>query len=228
MAAREQLCSTEGCGRPAAFRTTSNPTWCVDCLNDILAGLGLEPAVPFPGRNEYWRTTRCLTCGAECDYRLEYLLELRSRREPSCRRCFWAARAPHIAYPRGPGSRERLIGLLEDNGFEAVEEITPLASLENALITRCKRCGRQEAKRPGDIGWGCSCRRNGKSASTPSPSKGKQKDLLCESEKEALKWWDHDANDEADFNTLTVRARRVCQWGYAPNADTNSPPQFSR
>nr|WP_284984407.1 zinc-ribbon domain-containing protein [Arthrobacter sp. efr-133-TYG-118] len=66
--------------------------------------------------------------------------------------------------------------------------------------------------RPGDIGWGCSCRRNGKSASTPSPSKGKHKDLLCESENEALRWWDHDANDEIDFNTLTVRARRVCHW----------------
>jgi hypothetical protein len=211
VAAGDQLCSTEDCGKPGAFRTMSKPTWCTDCLNDIVAELGLEPVVPFSGPKKYWRT-RCLRCNAECDYRFEYLLELRGRNGPVCRRCFWRAQATLIGYSEKPVNREQLAELLQVNGFEPVEDLTSIASYEHALITRCKRCGRQEARRPGDLGWGCNCQRNPKSGSTPKPSNGKQKDLLCDSENDALQWWDYEANDDASFKTVTLRAQRVCHW----------------
>lgn len=216
MATREQLCSTEGCGKQAAFTTRTKPAWCVGCLTDILAGLGMDPIAEFPGKNGRW-LTRCRSCGAECDYRLGYLLELRTREEPACRRCFWtgwAEMANRLSGITSPVSAQVLREHLDTSGFDPVEQIVGLPSDNHPVLTRCRLCGRQEAQRPGDIGWGCACTRNGPSSSPTAgkPRGGRSKNLLADSGNTALTWWDHEANNDTALQTATLRARRECRW----------------
>lgn len=216
MATREQVCSTDGCGKEAAFTTRTKPAWCLVCLTDILAGLEMDAVAEFPGKTGRW-LTRCRACGAECHYRLDYLLELRTRDEPACRRCFWtgwAAMANRMSGITDPVSANVLREHLHTNGFDAVEEIVGLPSDNHPVLTRCRICGRQEAQRPRDIAWGCTCTRNGPSSSPVAgkPRGGRTKNLLADSGDPALAWWDHDANTAAVLQTVTLRAHRTCLW----------------
>ncbi|NMR30918.1 zinc-ribbon domain-containing protein [Crystallibacter degradans] len=212
--AKDQVCSTEGCGKPAAFTTRSKPAWCTDCLTGILAELDLVPLGDFPGQNERWLTC-CRNCGGECHYLLKYLLELRTRDEPACRRCYWTAWAEHANKMAGGGSGpvgvDELRQMLDRKGFDPVEPLVPLPSANHPVITRCRLCGRQEAKRPGE--FNCTCTRNA-APQRPKPAAraGKTKNLLIDSGHPALTWWDHEANSEADLQTVTLRAHRVVQW----------------
>jgi ribosomal protein S27AE len=80
----------------------------------------------------------------------------------------------------------------------------------------------------GDIGWGCSCSRNVR-ADTPTSAKAlvvparnirsvnpastiPSRQLLADSDDPAREWWDHDRNDEANYQTVTLRASRTAQW----------------
>lgn len=212
--AKDQFCLSRGCGKPAAFTTRTKPAWCTDCLTAILAELDLVPLGDFPGQHERW-LTRCRSCNAECHYLLKYLLELRTRDEPSCRRCFWNEWAEEANLMAGGGSGtvsvDRLRHMLDRNGFDPVEPLVPLLSDNHPVITRCRICGRQEARRPGDIGWGCPCTRNAVS-SVPKKPAGSTKNLLIDSGNLALKWWDHEANPESELRTVTVLARREAHW----------------
>lgn len=82
-------CAEPGCERPGAFRTTSRPTWCDAHITAILRRGGLEPLEPFPGTPKKWRLTRCLACGCEAHYRLEYTIDKNAHDEPTCRACYW-------------------------------------------------------------------------------------------------------------------------------------------
>ncbi|WP_315915596.1 hypothetical protein, partial [Arthrobacter sp. lap29] len=97
----------------------------------------MKSVVPFPGIKERWRT-RCLDCGAECDYLLNYLLELHTRDEPACRLCHWRLWVEQTSTNTGPITAAELAALYERNGFEPVDEITALSNSSLPVLTRCK------------------------------------------------------------------------------------------
>lgn len=83
------VCSTPGCTNRASFRTRSRPAWCDDCITEILRKGGLEPVEPFPGKPSDYRLCRCVDCGIEAHYRLEYTVGKNEVGENSCRACYW-------------------------------------------------------------------------------------------------------------------------------------------
>lgn len=210
-----QECSTDGCSNRAAFTTRTKPAWCSQCLETMLRDMGLEAAEPFPGRNARW-LTRCRLCQAECHYLLNYLFDLQTRKdEPACRRCFWIDWSAHADLMAGTSRTvdiQEQTERLEKNNYEPVEPLFVLPRDGYPIITRCRSCGRQEAQRMGDIGWGCSCVANPNSSARKSPGAAKKKNLLIDSGSPALAWWDAEANDPHDLNTVTVLANRVCAW----------------
>ena len=48
MAVKEQACSTERCSRTAAYTTRTKPSWCTECMAEMLATMGLAPLAEFP------------------------------------------------------------------------------------------------------------------------------------------------------------------------------------
>lgn len=177
-------------------------------------------AESFKGSKAWWLTT-CVTCGVEAHYRLEYVLGNNAKGEKTCRACHWnplpAARrlaeeaSQHFGMPRG-WSRERIKAAVEDNGYELVgmtSELTGDAG-HSTTVVRCVKCGRISVQRLGDIGWGCNCSRN-QNRSSYGGRKARP-ELLKDSESDLLEWWDHERNTEADFDTVTLRATRVCHW----------------
>lgn len=213
--AKWQECSTDGCINRSAYNTTSKPAWCSQCLEAILRDMGLDAVEPFPGRNARW-LTRCQTCQAERSYLLNYLFDLRTRKnEPACRRCFWIDWSLHAALMSG---NMDTVGIqdqaehLEGSNYAPVEPLFVLPRPGYPIITRCRSCGRQDAQRMGDIGWGCTCRANPSSGAKKSPGAAKKKDLLIESGHPALARWDAEVNDVHDLNTATVLANRHVAW----------------
>ncbi|WP_207344691.1 zinc-ribbon domain-containing protein [Arthrobacter sp. E3] len=101
---------------------------------------------------------------------------------------------------------------LEQNNYEPVEPFFVLPRSGYPIITRCRLCGRQEAHRMGDIGWGCTCSSNPGSRAKKSADTTKKKNLFIDSTSPALAWWDADANNPHDLKTVTVLANRVCAW----------------
>jgi len=85
---KTQECSTAGCANQAAFTTRTKPAWCTSCIDDLLREGGLEPAGPFVGPRG-WRLTKCLACGVQAHYRLEYTVEKNADGEKTCRACYW-------------------------------------------------------------------------------------------------------------------------------------------
>ncbi|MFT4470512.1 zinc-ribbon domain-containing protein [Arthrobacter sulfonylureivorans] len=213
--ARVQACATPGCVNQAAFTTNSKPTWCTSCLDDMLVGMGLDPLEEFTGR-KVRRLTRCRKCSAECHYLLDYLLDLQTRDEPACRFCFWtewAEMANRLSglkvEPVGSAALKEMIALGQR---EPVAELTPIPSDNHPVVVRCIRCDRQEARRPNDLN--CSCGHNPvprQGSATGGRDRGRQK-LFANSDSPALKWWDHHANSEAEFKTVSMKARRDAWW----------------
>lgn len=213
MPVTSQTCSTTGCANQAAFTTRTKPAWCESCLNAILGELGMDPVTAFPGKAERWRT-RCRVCAAECDYKLEYLLELRTRAEPPCRRCFWIQWTVEGALKYGripaPINKEQVAEHLESREYEAVEALVDLPDSGWPVIARCLRCGVQGAHRIGDLS--CSCRSNAAPRTTGAGRTRGTKALFADSQNPALAWWDHELNDPSLLATLTAQARTQCRW----------------
>ena len=110
-------------------------------------------------------------------------------------------------------------GYTEQHGFEYLGPLTNPSLRDDPHRTRCLYCGRIAAQRLGDIGWGCQCQTNPRRAAQTSnvSSSGKPggkpaKNLLKDSKLPVLEWWDHDANDESAWNSVTVKARRETIW----------------
>lgn len=213
MPVTSQACSTTGCTNPAAFTTRTKPVWCESCLNAILGELGMDPVTAFPGKAERWRT-RCRVCQAECDYKLEYLLELRTRDEPPCRRCFWIRWTVEgtLKYGRVPDpvSKEQVAEHLESREYEPVEALIDLPDSGWPVITRCLRCGVQGAHRIGDLS--CSCRSNPAPRISGEGRKRVTKTLFADSQSPALAWWDHELNDPELLATLATQEQTQCWW----------------
>ncbi|EFV14354.2 hypothetical protein HMPREF9336_00804 [Segniliparus rugosus ATCC BAA-974] len=209
---KTQECSTEGCAKAAAFTTRTKPAWCLDCLKGILRKGGMSAAEPFSGPKAYWLMT-CLKCGVQTHNRLEYVLEKNAIDEKTCRACYWAGWAEEQRdLVRGVVrlrslSEDRIIKHLDANGFDLVTLVSEANDGNGPIITKCRACGRISAQRMGDIGWGCACTRNGKS----SAPYGRGIPLV-DSDSSALKWWDHERNDEAALRSVTLLSTRLCHW----------------
>ena len=213
-------CAEPGCERPGAFRTTSKPTWCDPHITAILRRGGLEPLEPFPGTPRKWRLTRCLACGCEAHYRLEYTLDKNAHDEPTCRACYWQGWADDTRRLQGlyadktPVPVQEARKTAERNGYEYLRPLTEPSLRDDPHHVRCLYCGRLSAQRLADIGWGCQCQVNpkrgvaasGEGAAKPSV------DLFKVSQAPAVRWWDDELNSAADWHTVTPKSRRVLHW----------------
>jgi hypothetical protein len=228
-----QRCSTNGCVNPAAYRTRSKPAWCTDCIDDILRVGGLSADEPFTGPKD-WRLTTCVDCGVQAHYRFNYTLEKNAQGEKTCRACYWTEWAKEARQLSGSTTSARIYSLeeivahLDANGYDFIATTVDVNDGNDPIIVRCRSCGRRSAERMGDIGWGCSCSRNVR-ADTPTSAKAlvvparnirsvnpastiPSRQLLADSDDPAREWWDHDRNDEANYQTVTLRASRTAQW----------------
>lgn len=150
------------------------------------AGLMLaEPYSPKNSyRKDQWLLTMCTTCGTEAHYRLKYILDKNALPEKTCRACYWLDwyGASHELYDKAVqeliargASRQDLQDqgiinketndmawseasqLANDHGLELIDLIHGRQRGDDVLITRCKACGRQQAVRPCDATYGCTC-----------------------------------------------------------------------
>jgi hypothetical protein len=231
--ATDKLCSTDGCSNLAAYKTRSQPAWCIACIDVILREGGLAAVEPFQGPRA-WRLTQCLECGVQAHYRLVYTLEKNATGEKTCRACYWKAWAREAralsgqAFPGPVNSTAEIIADLDANGFDFIATTGDVTDGYEPVITQCRQCKKISAERMCDIGWGCTCSRNARSAtpaasitnaastrnirSTDPARPVRAKVLLADSDDPAKDWWDHERNDEKDFRTATLRATRSCHW----------------
>lgn len=217
------MCAAAGCKSEAAFRSRTRPAWCDEHITEILLRGGLVPIDPLAKRDAY-RLTRCTTCGCEAHYKFDYVLEKNAVEEPVCRACYWqrwAADARRLAGTAAvPVDVEDVRRHAELNGLEYLGPLTNPSLPDDPHRTRCKSCGKIEAERLGDMGWGCSsCRSNPKRQTPGGTPNATAQNLLRISDNEAVSWWDHDANPEELWQTAKLRSPKQARWR-CPVCDT--------
>ena len=209
-----KICCVEGCGQPGAFTTRTRPTWCLDHLHQLYSQGGLSLLEEFTKASAYL-LTRCLRCGFEGHYRFEYVLDRLQAGDLVCRACYWRAWAKGARAMSGCSDQPVEISSVKKNaeahGYTYLGPLTNPSLEDDPHATRCNFCGRIEAQRNGDIGWGCPCRRNPKSA-TAGTKKARGANLLKNSSNRAVEWWDHGRNPESLWDTATLKARREAWW----------------
>ncbi|RYU14841.1 exonuclease domain-containing protein [Nocardioides iriomotensis] len=158
-----QVCSVEGCGDTAAFRTWSRPTYCDAHIAAILDVGGLEALESFTHPQDFL-LTRCKACSNVAHYRFEYVLEKNGCSEATCRACYWRAWAEQSRALAGRFARfepvpfEHAQTIASENGFIYLGPLTSPSLPDDPHRTECGRCGRISAERLGDIAFGCPCR----------------------------------------------------------------------
>ncbi|MFF9069726.1 zinc-ribbon domain-containing protein [Streptomyces sp. NPDC014891] len=213
-----QLCSEPDCPQPAAYRTRSRDAWCDAHITAMLRTGGLEPLEPFT-KPTAWRGTRCLACGVEAHYRFAYTVEKNAIGEATCRACYWRRWAEEDRLVRGayadltPVPEAVAREIAEKNGYDYLAPLTVPSLAEDPHHVRCRYCERLSAERLGDIAFGCRCQTNpNRARQTTKPASTPARDLLKDSGLSAVEWWDHERNASADWETVTVRARREVSW----------------
>lgn len=200
-----QECSTAGCANRAAFRSRTKPAWCSACITEILRVGGLEALEPFTKPGAWW-LTRCLACGVEAHYKFEYVIDKNKIDEKTCRACYWRPEPRDRAWIE-LGPPDRATAHLNEHGYDFV---TTVKGGYDPIVARFRACGHISVKRMSDVGFGCRCSTNIRSANPASKQPGRE--LLIESGSSALQWWDHERNDMSMLQTATVRATRTCHW----------------
>ncbi|MFG2712309.1 zinc-ribbon domain-containing protein [Streptomyces goshikiensis] len=215
-----QPCSEPSCSQPAAFRTRSRAAWCDAHITAILHRGGLEPLESFV-KPTAWRLTRCLVCGCEAHYRLEYTVEKNASGEATCRACYWKGWAQDSRDLKGAYANLAPISFAEarehadKHGYDYIGPLTDPSLEDDPHHVRCRFCERLSADRMGDIAFGCRCQTNprrDRQTSRVSQPKAKQRDLLKDSDLPVLDWWDHGTNDAAAWETVGLRALREVSW----------------
>ncbi|GEE00383.1 hypothetical protein nbrc107696_08290 [Gordonia spumicola] len=208
-------CAIDGCAAPAAFRAYKRPAWCQPHISEILRTADLEPLEPVAKRDS-WTLMRCLSCGCEQHLRLQYVLDKLPMKsdEPICQACHWREWAKWARSMSGEGltpvDLDEVRAIAEANHFDYLGPLTDPSLPDDPHRTRCRDCGKISAERVGDMGWGCTCRRNRKRQSTPA--KSPTANLLRTSDNEALSWWDHDANTESLWETAKLKSPKAAAW----------------
>jgi hypothetical protein len=211
---RVQQCSTSGCSRQAAFTTKSQAAWCLDCVDAVLRAGGVEAVEPFTSAGSF-RLTRCLACGVEAHYKLQYTVDRNSVGEKTCRACFYRAMSARTEDRAVPGVTveyrlDEIVQRLERSGWELLDLLSGARRGEDPVVGRCRFCGRIQAARISDFGFGCTCSR--KTRSRHPTDKTPARASFATSGSAALAWWDHEVNDAAVLATATIRARRIVSW----------------
>lgn len=148
---------------PPGFATRTRPTWCFQHIDQFFIDGGLEPLAPFVAPNAY-RMSRCLACGFEGHYRFAYVLQKREEGhgEKVCRACYWRSWAAGLwnAAFRDAVDINQIRAMAEQKGWVYMGPLTDPSLEDDPHKVQCPRCGKIEAMRPGDIGWGCTCKVN--------------------------------------------------------------------
>ena len=158
----DQLCSIDGCVTTAAFKTRSRDTWCLDHIAEFYHIGGLKPLEPFSHPDD-WILAECLSCTVEAHYRLVYVIDKNSWREPVCRACYWRGWASDARASLGafanltPTSYDDARAVVEENGFDYLGPLTAPSLDGDPHHTQCRRCRKISAERLGDITFGCTC-----------------------------------------------------------------------
>lgn len=214
-----QTCSAQACEEPALFRARTRAAWCETHTAEVFASAGVA-MIEAPTKRGQHVLTRCLQCGCEAHYRLDYAVEKAD--EGVCRACYWRAwgvmmrggLAGHVDFP--PEDIGRVEELAESMGYEYLGPLVPVPKDGDPHLVRCTYCGNISAQRSGDIAWGCSCRVNasrGPEALNEAQKRGKRApELLKDCGGPVVRWWDHTENPIEWWETVTVRAYRVASW----------------
>ena len=208
-----QLCATDSCGRPAVFRSRAKPTWCPDCLEGVYRTAGLRVLEP-PTSYTTWHLTSCLQCGVEAHYRLQNIVDQTALGTLTCQGCRWINWAESTRQLAGIDDAAAVVdvaaarAVAERHGYEYLRRLTDPSLADDPHHVKCRTCGRLSAERLSDIGWGCACSRNSRSAAPVQ----KSKTVLSDSDSPALAWWDHDRNDSSLLISRTPKARLSVSW----------------
>ena len=209
-----KTCCVDGCNHDGVFRTRTRPTWCLNHLYGVYAQGGLDLLEGFTKTTDFL-LTRCLQCNFKGHYRFEYVLDRTKIGEPVCRACYWRSWAKRSRSLSGKTEQPVDISIVqqkaEKHGFTYLGPLTDPSLDDDPHATRCNSCGRIEAQRDGDIGWGCPCQRNQKT-STVGTKKTRGANLLKNSRNPALEWWDHNRNAIPLWETATLKSRGVAWW----------------
>jgi len=111
---------------------------------------------------------------------------------------------------RGWWPQERIVAHLDENGFDFILDTADVNDGNDPVVARCRACQKIQVAQVGDFGYGCTCSRNIRAANPTSPRAKRQ--LLIDSDSPAMAWWDHERNEAATLQTVTVRAVRECHW----------------
>ncbi len=204
------VCCVQGCDRPGVFRARTRPTWCQEHLEALYRSVGLELLEPVTKPSDYL-LTRCLHCGFEGHYRLEYVLSLEGRGEQVCRACFWRNSlydGDNFGTVEDP---EEVRRIAERNGFKYLGLLSKPGLFKGIHATKCRACGRIEAQRACDLAWGCTCSRNQRSAASGS-TRRKGPNLLRTCDLPQASWWDHERNPDSLWQTAKVGGRQLAWW----------------
>lgn len=216
MPAITQDCSEEQCAAPAAYRTRVKPAYCVPHIEERFRRGGLELLDEFD-KPTSWQLTRCMECGLEAHYRLEYVMDNNAHGLKTCRACFWKSWAADSRQMMGnyggysPVPEDTARAHADSNGFNYIRPLTQPSLSGDPHYVRCRSCGRLSAQRLGDIGFGCSCLNSSRRSAAARPA-SRVKQLFKDSGSPAVSWWNHDANSEKLWATATSRSRSGAQW----------------
>lgn len=209
-----QTCSVEGCEKPALFRTRTRPTFCEVHLADVYQRGGLILLGSFTKPKDDL-LTRCSKCGFQAHYKFDYVQQTVGRGEKTCRACYWQNWAVEARKPFDtnftPVPTDEAKQIAEECGYVYLGPLTKPSLPEDPHGVKCPRCGIISAKRLGDIGWGCRCRKSNKTA-TAGTSKAPGANLLKNYDDEIVTWWDHDKNSAELWNTAKKGSRKTAWW----------------
>lgn len=205
-----QACSTVICSNQAAYRTRSQPAWCTECLERILATAMLRPLEPFPGKANSWWLASCLACNESAHFRLLTILDKNRAGEWACRACFWDKWTVGAGRGTAIGAAQ-LAELVENSGYVSNVTIPPTAFTHDTISLSCVRCGRTGPRLVRDVGFGCDCSKNARTK-RPTDDTSAAGQLFQESDSQALAWWDHEANDPRVFATTKTLGRKPVWW----------------
>lgn len=160
----------------------------------------------------------CVKCGVETHHRLDYVIAKNAVGEATCRACYWRGWAAHsraLSGSAGTVSDEAARAHAEEHGYDYLGRLPGPSLTGGPHYVRCRVCRKLSAERLGDIGWGCPCSRNNKSAATARVNATKSRALSVlfkNSDVPAIAWWDHTHNSKVDFDTAPVGATRQVAW----------------
>jgi hypothetical protein len=234
-----QQCSTEGCDRPAAFRTTSKPAWCLECIDDHILRRGLRPLEGFV-KPKQWRLCICVNCNVKAHYQFQTagsgrctaceamqrandelsrehrsldrnVMTLLLTRTPAQISALLDYPSVHSFLESGYWPADRIARHLAEHNFDLLENLVEVNDGNFPVVAQCRSCLKIRAARIGDLNFGCLCSRNTRSSAPARPRQAKGLGAF-QVQPDLILWWNTDLNDNDEIPSITARATRVRHW----------------